>query len=253
MRAFLHIMLVTGLSMIGTASFVQAQSPSAARQNSLGMKFLPVPGTSISMNIWETRVSDFSRFVDDTGHDATTRFYYYQDTSWRQDTNYWRYPGHEQGPDYPVTGISWRDAQAFCRWLTQQERQKGLISSGQHYRLPTEAEWDAAASGTPNPAELINAANYHPNLNGDPYEFTSPVGSFPPNPNGFYDMAGNVWEYCLDASGLREDFRVIRGGCWQNWHSRYVGVHARGQCSIDVRITLYGFRIVLDDNGARDD
>lgn len=213
--------------------------------NSLGMAFRPIPGSTSLLSIWETRVRDFAAFADATGHDASERFFFYRDRAWRMDTNDWRNPGFVQTPDHPVVGVSWRDAQAFCDWLTLTERARGVISDRQTYRLPSEAEWAAAAAGTPNPYSLTNAANHHPVLNSDPFEVTAPVGSFPPNPHGFHDLSGNVWEYCLDLANPSQPFRVIRGGSWQNWHERYVGVHARGQCGDQVRITLYGFRVLL--------
>lgn len=233
--------------LVAIAGSSTAGAPSTW-SNSLGMAFRPIPGGGGLLSVWETRVQDFTAFVDATGHEANERFFYYRDMSWRMDTNDWRSPGFAQTPDHPVAGASWADAMAFCDWLTLTERARGVISDVQRYRLPTEAEWSAAAAGTPNPYSLTNAANFHPVLNSDPFDITAPVGSFPPNPHGFYDMAGNVWEYCLDYATASQPFRVIRGGSWQNWHERYVGVHARGQCGEQVRITLYGFRIALVDD-----
>ena len=221
------------------------------RKNSLNMELLPVPGTNIHMSIWETRVQDFAVFVDETDYDATENFYYYEGRSWRRDTRYWRDPGHPQTDQHPVVGISWRDAVHFCQWLTERERRLGVINNQQVYRLPTDAEWSLAAG----PGEEVFAynafANYHPNLELDSHAATSPVGFFPANAHGFYDLAGNAWEYCLDKRPYSDDFRVIRGGSWQNWHPQFVGVQARGYCGLDVRITLYGFRIVLADEDAR--
>ncbi len=237
-------------SLTGLGQEAVSLSSTIAWENSLGMKFQSIPGSHSRMAVSETRVRDFSAFVEATGHKATERFFYYIGTSWRMDTNDWRTPGFHQTGEHPVAGVNWRDAATFCEWLTRIERSKGVISDHEAYRLPTEAEWDTAALGTLNPSGVMNTANVHPVLNLDPFPFTSPVGSFPANPNGFHDMAGNVWEFCLDQISERQPYRVIRGGCWQNWHDRYVGVQARGQCGIDVRITLYGFRIVLADDDA---
>jgi len=214
--------------------------------NSLGMRFQPVPASSARMAIWETRVKDFAAFVDATGHDATGRFFYYRGTSWNIDTNYWRYPGFEQTGDHPVIGVSWRDAVKFCDWLTAHERKLGVITSDQAYRLPTDSEWTAAAGTKNDFATKPNLANYNPVLSLDAFEVTSPAGNFPANEFGFYDMTGNAWEYCLDRASERHPFRVIRGGSWQNWHGKYMGIYARGKAGMDVRITLYGFRVVLD-------
>jgi len=253
-----NIVRKTALQLLGLVMlvpFVLGQEPvsatiSSAWENSLGIKFKPIPGSHSRMAIWETRVRDFNAFVEATGHDASERFFYYAGTSWHMNTNNWKNPGYPQTADHPVAGVNWRDAVAFCEWLTMIERSKGVISDHEAYRLPTEAEWETAAQGTTNPSGQNDIANLHPVLEGDAFTYTSPVGSFPANPHGFYDMVGNVWEFCIDQINERQPYRIIRGGSWQNWHDRYVGAHARGQCSPEVRITLYGFRIVLADDDA---
>ena len=90
--------------------------------------------------------------------------------------------------DHPVAYVTWHAAQAFCLW-----------AGG---RLPTEAEWEyAARAGRDqefpwgNEPPSVQRANYSAGGVND----TRPVGSYPPNPLGLYDMAGNVWEFTLDA------------------------------------------------------
>ena len=100
--------------------------------NSLGMKFVPVPGTKALFCVWDVRVKDYEAYAAaSAGMD-----------------NSWKSPGFEQGPTHPVVQVSWDDAKAFCAWLTKRERQAGLISENQSYRLPTDAEWSVAVGIT---------------------------------------------------------------------------------------------------------
>ena len=68
--------------------------------------------------------------------------------TWKLDPNAsWKSPGFSQGPDHPAVGVSWQEAVAFCKWLTAKERSEGRLLPSQSYRLPTEADWNAAAAG----------------------------------------------------------------------------------------------------------
>ena len=133
----------------------------------------------------------------------------------------------------PVINVSWNDAQAYCAWLTEQ--------TGRAYRLPSEAQWEyACRAGTTTPfhfgarittdqANFDGNYTYNGSAKGEYREQTVPVGSFPPNAFGLYDMHGNVWEWCQDAwHGNYKDAptdgsaweakgdlsRVLRGGSW---------------------------------------
>ena len=143
------------------------------------------------------------------------------------------------GDAHPVVYVTHADATRFCDWLSAREKRK--------YRLPTEAEWEYAARSTNQrkfpwgnllkSADLANFADANkrlpwadPNLNGG-FAETSPVGSFPhgASPFGMEDMAGNVWEWCLDCfsiypgkeranprgplGGLQQ---IYRGGSWKS-------------------------------------
>ena len=115
--------------------------------NSLGMVFVPVPGTKVFFSIWETRVKDFTAFA--ASHPKL------DGTNWNHALYHDVIPA-TPGPDYPVVNVSWNDANAFCAWLTETERKAGKIPAGASYRLPTDAEWswavgigDRETNGTP--------------------------------------------------------------------------------------------------------
>ncbi len=157
---------------------------------------------------YEVANEQYKQFMRATGHKAP---------------RYWGAP-HFNAPDQPVIGVSWEDAQAYCKWLGK--------------RLPTEAEWERAARGGlirkqyPWGDMLTHDnANYVGIAGRDKWHYIAPVGSFAPNDYGLYDMAGNVWEWCWDwydkgyyarspkknpggpSSG---EGRVLRGGSWFN-------------------------------------
>jgi len=112
----------------------------------------------------------------------------------------------------PVIHVSWRDAQAFVAWLNQ--------GTGRHFRLPSESEWEyAARAGTttlywwgnaPDPDE----ANTATNAGRDHYPHTSPVGAFPPNPWGLYDVSGNVWQFVEDCRHGSFEGAPVDGHPW---------------------------------------
>src|SRR5262249_34183257 len=134
--------------------------------------------------------------------------------------------------NHPRDTVSWYEAVAFCRWLTQKYRDKGLLEKDQQIRLPTEWEWQQAATGG-NPKNVYpwgrdwdskRCNNYESGLNR-----TTAVGIYRRGMtvHRVADMAGNVWEWCLnkyekpnnpaptriDESGGQ---RTIRGGSWAN-------------------------------------
>ena len=115
----------------------------------------------------------------------------------------WSSLGFVQTSRHPVVCVKWKDAQDYVRWLSQK--------TAKHYRLPTEAEWEyAARAGAITPffwgsKASHDSANYgadeccSPSASGrDKWAGTSPVGAFPPNAFGLFDMAGNVLQMVQD-------------------------------------------------------
>jgi formylglycine-generating enzyme required for sulfatase activity len=148
-------------------------------------------------------------------------------------------PSESRGYNLPVENVSWEGAMEFCRRLTEMERKAGRLPGGLAYSLPTEAQWEyACRAGTTTATAFGDSlSSLEANFDGNyPYggarrgpnlERTTPVGSYRPNAWGFYDLHGNVWEWCSDwygdyPSGSVTDpagpssgsFRVGRGGSW---------------------------------------
>lgn len=156
----------------------------------------------------------------------------------------------------PVINVSWHDAVDFTRWLSEK--------SGKTFRLPSEAEWEYAAHGgtkTKYPwgdhidKNQANCANC-----GSTFDGTSPVGSFAPNHYGLYDMAGNVYEWCLDSlndtyTGAPTDGsawltgnnerKINRGGSWQR---RDIDATVSRRCHDEASLknSEIGFRVLLE-------
>lgn len=185
----------------------------------------------------------------------------------------WHTTGFPQTDEHPVVNVTWNDAQAFCRWLSEREKRV--------YRLPTEAEWEYACRGGAvmayangdDPEKVIEVGNIvdqdakkkFPDrtavAGSDGYVFTAPVGSFKANAFGLHDMHGNVWEWTADWFGpppTTEQVdprgpesgkeKVIRGGDWYHDWS-----YARSAQRTPMHPTLYrrhaGFRVVREVEG----
>jgi formylglycine-generating enzyme required for sulfatase activity len=257
-------------------------------ENSLGMKFVPVAGTNVLFSIWETRVKDFAAFVDAMSYDASGGMLSLESgKEWGRAGRTWRDPGFSQTSEHAVCGVSWKDATAFCEWLTETERKAKGISANQSYRLPTDAEWSAAVGleqeggitpeakngkvkreypwGTsfPPPSGAGNYGGSEARTGGwasdwktipgyrDGYPRTSPVGSFLPNRHGIYDLGGNVWEWCEDWYSAKHNSRVERGASWFARSSDTLLSSARRGDAPDLRFDDRGFRCVLAEESSR--
>ncbi len=158
---------------------------------------------------------------------------------------------------HPAECVSWEDCQVFIQRLNDR--------TGLQFRLPTEPEWEyACRAGTTSPfnfgyAISTDRANYNGEYRyagrpGGAYRAaTTPVGSFPPNAWGLYDMHGNVWEWCQDRYGVTYNpnidtagpARVMRGGGWvsEPLSCRSAYSYALGQ---KARFGFLGLRLCLD-------
>jgi formylglycine-generating enzyme required for sulfatase activity len=267
--------------------FLEKAAKEQPWQNSLGMKFVLVAGTQVLFSIWDTRVQDFSAFIDSTGYNATGGMWSLGWDGWKQRGATWKEPGFFQGSTHPVVGVSYDDAKAFCEWLTKQERGSGALPEGMRYRLPTDQEWsvavglDSEAGNTPQ--EKASTKNLYPwgtrwppppgagNYCGmesrtgneprdwvvlegynDGYARTSPVGSFAANKNALYDMGGNVWQLCEDLSGSENKFPVERGASWVNPYPGVLLLSFRlNEITRDARWAGVGFRCVVARESSR--
>jgi hypothetical protein len=204
--------------------------------NSVGMRFAPVPEERILVSIWETRRKDFEEFISSSRRTV--------------DSN-WKKTSFEQGSLHPVVNITVAEAEAFCEWLTQSERSKGLLAKGQFYRLPTEREWIGVATDLsrgsgymwgnvwPPPSGI---GNYGPTYSYDRFDFTAAAGQFRATASGIYDVAGNVWEMCLSGASSW----TARGGSWLTTSPDELTLSHTVPLRATDRREDIGFRCVLD-------
>jgi formylglycine-generating enzyme required for sulfatase activity/DNA-binding winged helix-turn-helix (wHTH) protein len=182
-----------------------------------------------AMSKYPVTRAEFARFATETGRadlenncftlSADGRFIETPNASWRD-------PGFPQTSQDPVVCMNWDDAESYAAWLSRK--------TGKPYRLPSEAEWEyaerAGAEGRfmatgKDPCKLLNGgdAAYHAHFPGDPgvdtqcndgYSETSPVGSFPANAFGLFDMTGNVHQWVADCYNTTYDGAPSDGSAW---------------------------------------
>ena len=116
-------------------------------------------------------------------------------------------PSVYKGSNRPVEKVSWEHAQIFLSQLNAIEQTAGRLPSGWKYVLPTEAQWEyACRAGTTTAYSWgndINSSRANYNWDGGPndgndFKQTRDVGMYDPNPWGFFDLHGNVWEWVSD-------------------------------------------------------
>jgi hypothetical protein len=204
--------------------------------------FLEVPGLEgVRLGKYPVTVEEYQRFVESRGYEEPR---HWGAEGWdlrvRED---WEEPEdwveQLETPNRPVTGVSWFEAQAYCCWLCEQ--------SGRVVRLPTEVEWEKAATPVaglyPWGAEVPDPerANFGQNV-GRP----TPVGIYPAGAGrfGHCDLAGNVWEWCAHRpeEGSEEEWRALRGGGWVR-SAVDLRAASRGWSPARRRDVVLGFRV----------
>jgi sulfatase modifying factor 1 len=226
--------------MLPQGSFIMGAPPAEEERENVPSYFRghSVPQHLVRIRYWlaiakfDVTRDEYAQFVADTNRRDPDSCYTIDVASGREnDTNgaNWHSPGYSQTGRDPVVCVSWDDAQAYVSWLS--------AKTGHVYRLPTEAEWEYAARagsttaryGSDSPAQLcryinhadLNYSEQHPRDSDvnrecrDGYAFTSPVGSFPPNQFGLYDMLGNVWQWNEDCWNDNYNGAPSDGSSWQ--------------------------------------
>jgi len=193
---------------------------------------------------YEVTVAQYAVFLKETGR-----------TTDNCDPGWWRQPMFTpDNPKTPAVCVSWEDAKAYVTWLGDK--------TGKAYRLLSEAEWEYAERGGTTATYYWGEAasqtcNFVPC--NTRYEFTAPVGTYPGNAFGLYDMTGNVYEWVEDcwnesyvgaptdgSAWLDGDclHRVHRGGSWQSADSEYRSAN-RNRYFTGIRRTENGIRVAL--------
>ena len=224
-------------------SFIATVNAQPEYQKNFGVPSVSVPiGESFFIGIYEVTYSQFDYFVWSSRRAGTSI----------------KFPGNppqESGRGQrAVVDVSWNDANAYLRWLSER--------TGDKYRLPTEAEWEyAARAGTETPywwGEEVGTGNANCDGCGSEWDNArvAPVGSFRPNPWGLYDTAGNVWEWTCSAWQEKFDGsesrcveaatdvrRAVRGGSWY-FKTDWVRSSSRSGYDTDYRSNDIGFRVL---------
>ena len=229
-----------------------------------------------AMGKFEVTNAQFAAFVSATGYEAGKGCRGKFEGEWQiHPESHWAdlRLGQNPEPDHPVTCVSWLAARAYVDWLAR--------TSGQPYRLPTEAEWEyAARAGAVGrftwgegphqacayanvydaSAVPVHAFDWQAADCNDGFPTLAPVGMFQPNAFGLHDVAGNVWEWVedcyvepytselpTDGSAVATppgqcDRRSVRGGSWITRPDRQ-RLTFRGRDPEEIRYSFFGFRV----------
>jgi tetratricopeptide (TPR) repeat protein len=198
----------------------------------LDAKMLPVPGTKILLSKTEFTVGEWKLYLKAEGL-----------PDWKQPSTEF-----EQNDEHPVVNVSWNDAKKFCEWLSK--------VTGKEWRLPTNAEWEAAVGTSKYPwgdyyppkwddGNYVVAEDGKPDpakLGVDGVKGTAPVGSFKMNVLGFYDLGGNVTEWTLDEKTGKQ---LVRGGGWLNYGELCTVAKSKSDGNPENLVLNRGFRVAI--------
>ena len=241
-REFLRDSAISAAALMAGASF--GNSEAGAEKNPNGMKpdrispgeLVEIPGGSFEIVDEGTRIPvtvTLGKFL--MSSTAVTQREYEEVTG--------ENPAFHRGADLPVETVTWWEAVRYCNLRSTKENldpcydlETGFCDMRKNgYRLPSDTEWTHAWGASNRPAamkqgNLGNADTTHVELLMRELQDsgTKPVGSYPANPYGLYDMVGNVWQWCTDyfnpvnepqasynpAGPLRGLDRIVRGGCY---------------------------------------
>jgi len=162
-------------------------------------------------------------------------------------------------PRQPVTGVSWFEAESYCRWLAMQ--------TGRRYRLPSEAEWERAARGDLEQKEFPwgdEPPQSLPDYTSRWQDGPEPVARYAPNAFGLYNICDNVHEWCSDWYGANYytvspernprgpesvsstgGRKASRGGSWRH-HVKVSRCSARSSIPPEFQYADYGFRVACN-------
>jgi formylglycine-generating enzyme required for sulfatase activity len=235
----------------------------------------------------EVTRGEFAAFLAATSHRPTDKCLatLYQNRKWATAWEHaWNNPGFMQNDSHPVVCVSWTDANAYARWLSER--------TGRRYRLPSDGEWEFAARRHYEdglglwPWTDVRTACKFANLHADtlapdgrqeasyrsPYRcddgafFTAPVNSFQPSPSGLFDMTGNAAEWtCTSLTGDGPandvayepeackppkwepvDWRAWRGGSWYDGDQTDISFISRKGGDIGEGRNVVGFRLARE-------